>query len=172
MSLHSSWRPSLLTVAITSATITGSYCIYQLISQYGVEGTFWYIWEGDPYPPAARQYFHDLDDSAEAIEEEAKLLDALEEAYERAKLDSIDGSSDATLFTLWTTNMLPQSLEKKMAQLSYDLDKHAAKVDAVPSSKHPDIKKRKKYLSTKIVKLMERADILVKHFQDGQNNEN
>lgn len=167
MSYHSPWRP-LITIAVTSATVATTYSIYQCVSAYGWEGTFWYIWEGDPYPPAVRDQFHALDDAEEAIAAEQELLDVLEEAYARAQLDSVDGSSDANVLSLWTANMQPQSLEKKMAGLSHNLDKCAAQVDAVPSARHNDIKTRKKYLSNQIVQLMERADVLVARFKDGQ----
>ena len=168
MSYHSPWKP-LVSIAITSATAATTYCLYQCVSSYGWEGTFWYLWEGDPYSPAVRSQFHALEDAEDNIVKESEILDALEEAYARAQLDSVDGSSGANLLKLWTNNMLPKSLEKTMAALNHNLDKYAAQVDAVPSKDRTDIKARKKELSNRIVKLMERADVLLKHFKDGQD---
>ena len=159
----SAWRPTILTVAITSITVTSSYCIYSLVSQYGWEGTFWYIWEGDPYPPNVRGEFHALDQVEDDLQKETRVLDRLEEAYQRALLDSVDGAEENTLVELWNNNLPKRNLDKLMARVSYNLDQLAAKVDAVPSQKHVDLKARKKQLSTKIVGVMQRADVYVGH---------
>ena len=58
----------------------------------------------------------------------------------------------------------PSNLEKDLAKLSYDLDKSAAKVDAV-LSKHPDVKSKKKLLSSEIVRLMSSADEFLSLYQ-------
>lgn len=174
--LNSSWRPTLTTIAITSITVTSTYCLYQCVSQYGWEGTFWYIWEGDPYPPQVRNDFHALDDAEKSIQKEARILDRLEEAFQRAKLDSVDGSSESTIVELWNKNLLQnnsnnkhnKNLEKTLAGVSYNLDQYAAQVDAVPSKHHPDLKSRKKLLSNQIVQLMQRADVYMTHYQGGQ----
>jgi len=173
------WRPTLTTVALTSVTVTTSYLVYQLVSQYGLEGTFWYIWEGDPYPPNVREQFHALDAVEESLCQQDRLLDAVEEAYERAKLECVDEASDATILDAWNNNILSNkkskggnlNLERTLAALSYNLDKYAAQIDAVPSKGHQDIKPRKKSLSVRIVRLMQRTDIYVSHFKHGQQKE-
>lgn len=176
MSPDSSWRPSLVTMAVTSISVTASYCLYQCVSQYGWEGTYWYLWEGDPYPPAVRKEFLALDQVQAALRTEGRSLDRLEEAYERAKLDSIDGSSNTTLVGLWDTSVIrsykkaknAMTLEKLLAKVSYNLDKYAAQVDAVPSKKHSNLKPRKKDLSNQIVQLMQRADVYLELYKGGR----
>ena len=171
-----SWRPSLTTLAVTSVTVTSTYFLYQCVSQYGWEGTYWYIWEGDPYPPNVREEFHALDQVETSLRKEERSLDRLEEAYERAKLDSVDGSSEALIVTLWDTNLLnsykkkknAMTLEKLLAKVSYNLDQYAAKIDSVPSKKHRDLKPRKKEISNQIVQLMQRADVYVARYKGGQ----
>ena len=103
-------------------------------------------------------------------------MDRLEEAYERAKLDSVDGSSNVTLVGLWETHVInsykkpknSMSLEKLLAKVSYNLDKYAAQVDAVPSKKHKDLKPRKKDISNQIVQLMQRADVYLELYKGGR----
>ena len=165
---HNSWRPTLTTIAITSITITSSYYCYQLVSQYGWDGAFWYIWEGSPYPPQVRKEFETLEDVEENIEKESQILDRLEEAYERAQLDSVDGSSEATIVELWNSNLPKRNLEKLIGRVSYNLDLFASNVDAVPSKQDAALKARKKQVSNQIVKLMQRADVYVAHYQNGQ----
>ena len=172
MSYHnynSSWRPTLTAIALTSITVTSSYYCYQLVSKYGWEGTLWYIWEGSPYPPELRNEFQSLDDVETSIEKEDRILDRLEEAFERARLNSVDGSSQATLVEEWNSNLPKRNLEKLVGRVSYNLDLYAAKIDAVPSKKHPVLKTRKKQLSNQIVILMQRADIYVGCYQKGQS---
>jgi hypothetical protein len=55
----------------------------------------------------------------------------------------------------------------QLAKLSYELDQRAAKVDQVILSDedHVDIKLRKKALSKRIVRLMERTDRLILFYQ-------
>jgi hypothetical protein len=168
---YNSWRPSLATIALSSVATVSAFCLYQCVSQYGWEGTYWFIWEGSPYPPQVREEFRTLDDVEDSLEAEARILDRLEEAYERAQLDSIEGASDATLLELWNINLPKRNLEKLISRLSYNLDLYASKVDAVPSSKQSDLKIRKKNLSSRIVELMKRADVYVAHYQAGQQKD-
>ena len=107
-------------------------------------------------------------------------MDRLEEAYERAKLDSVDGSSNVTLVGLWDIHVInsykkpknSMSLEKLLAKVSYNLDKYAAQVDAVPSKKHKDLKPRKKDISNQIVQLMQRADVYLELYKGGRVDKN
>jgi hypothetical protein len=170
-SQYNSWRPSLATIALSSVVTVSAFCLYQCVSQYGWEGTYWYIWEGSPYPPQVREEFCTLDDVEDSLEAEARILDRLEEAYERAQLDSIDGASDATLLELWNINLPKRNLEKLITRVNYNLDLYASKVDAVPSSKQSDLKIRKKKLSSRVVELMKRADVYVAHYQAGQQKD-
>lgn len=168
---HSPWRPTLATIVITSITVTTTYFGYQLVSQYGLEGTFWYIWEGSPYPPQVRTEFETLQEVETSIAKEDQVLDRLEEAYQRALLESVDGSSEATIVEVWNATLPKQNLEKLIGRVSYNLDLFAAKVDAVPSKQTPALKARKKQLSNQIVKLMQRADIFVTFYQEGQKQQ-
>lgn len=168
MSSHnSSWRATLTTIALTSITVSSSYFLYQLVTHYGWEGSFWYVWEGSPYPPKIRKEFEALDSVADNIEKEDRILDRLEEAYARAQLDSIDGSSEATIVELWNINLPKRNLEKLIGRVSHNLDLFAANVDAVPSKQILALKVRKKQLSNHIVSVMQRADVYVGHYQEG-----
>jgi hypothetical protein len=171
MSYHNSWRPTLTTLALASLAVTSSYFGYQLVSHYGWEGAFYYIWEGSPYPPELRTEFETLDDVEDKIDKEARILDRLEEAYERAQLDSVDGSSDATILDLWNANLPKGNLEKLVGRISHNLDLFASRVDAVPSKQNAALKARKKELSNAIVTVMQRADVYVAHFQNGQKSQ-
>ena len=171
------WRP-VVTVAVTSITVTSTYYLYHYVSKYGWEGTFWYIWEGDPYPPNVRDYFHALDDIQEMLQQEQVMLDRLEETYQRAKLDCVDEAADDTINDAWNANILAAkntngnfNLERTLAMLSYNLDQCAAQVDAVPSKQHHDLKPRKKALSNQIEQMMQRADVFMGHYQDGQKQQ-
>ncbi|CAB9506072.1 expressed unknown protein [Seminavis robusta] len=167
----SSWRPSFVSLAFTTVAATSTYYLYQCVSQYGWEGTLWLIWEGDPYPPLVRDEFHALRDVEASLDGEAKILDRLEEAYQRAQLDSVDGASSATLLEQWNQNLPKRNLDKLMARVNHNLDLFASKVDAVPSNKHADLKPLKKQLSNRIVQLMKRADICVAQYSAGQQQQ-
>jgi len=137
------------------------------------------VWEGSPYPPVVRQEFSSLDQIERSLKTESRSLDRLEEAYERAKLNSVDGATSATIISNWDTHVQnsykkpknAMTLEKLLAKISYNLDQCAAKVDAVPSKKHKDLKSRKKVLSNEIVKLMARADTYLELFKEAQRQQ-
>lgn len=180
---YNSWRSSSLvtTVALSSVATLSAVCLYQCVSQYGWEGTFWYLWEGSPYPPDVREEFRTLDDVEDSLEAETRILDRLEEAYQRAQLDSLDegASVDANFLELWNGNLPKRNLEKLLTRINHNLDWYASKVDAIVTSsssisqqqQHSDLKIRKKKLSSRIVELMKRADIYVAHYQVGQQKE-
>lgn len=168
---HYHERPSLVSVASATTAVvligTSSYWLYQCVSDYGWEGTLRYIWEGDPYPDQIRLYLDSLDDVERSLGHEATLLSSLEEGLERARLDSIDDSSPSSILKMWESNTPIQDLQMQLAKLSYELDQRAAKVDQVILSDedHVDIKLRKKALSKRIVRLMERTDRLILFYQ-------
>jgi hypothetical protein len=160
------WLPAL----ISTAAIVGvsAYWFNSLVSEYGYEGALSYIWEGDPYP--------DIRDRMDALEEaekqaskqESKLV-RMEETLERSHLDSIDAADTSSVIALWQSH-LPASfdLRTKLALLSSDFDKMAAKVDGVVSGGSDILKTKKGTLSRRLVKLMERVDALISFFTRGQ----
>ena len=147
---HSPW------VGLAGATLTAaaSYMIYRSIEEYGLDGTIRYIWVGDPYPDKAREYKELLDKAAKSRSKEENRLNEIEEALDRARLDSVDDSTNHKKATkeiviAWIANY--PTLEKSLAQSSHTLDKVAAQVDGVLLSKvdsnskiSQDLKKRKK----------------------------
>jgi hypothetical protein len=168
---HQHERPSLFSVAtVTTAVVliaTSSYWIYQCVSEYGVDGTMRYIWEGDPYPEKIRVYLDALDDVERSLEHEVTLLCSLEEGLERAGLDCIDDSSPASILKIWESNCPIQDLQMQLAKLSYELDQYASRVDQLilSDADHANIKERKKAQSKRIVRFMERTDCLVSFYQ-------
>jgi hypothetical protein len=168
--------PSVFSVATaTTAALlmgTSSYWIFQCVSEYGWEGTLRYIWEGDPYPGRIRDYIDALNDVEECLEHASALVSSLEEGLQRAGLDSIDDCSPAAVMIIWESNS-SIDLQKQLAKMSYDLDQYAAKVDQVILSDQDqaDIKQRKKMLSKRIVRLMERTDSLVVFYKKAKGVE-
>lgn len=171
----SSNRSTLIGVASATVTAAVSYMLYQSISQYGVEGTIRYIWVGDPYHALQRQYLTILKKGAQARIKEEKRLNEIEEALDRARLDSIDDhtrketTTTREIVKAWIENY--PSLEKSLAQTSQTLDRLAAQVDGVllsktdPNSKiSQEIKREKKLLSKQLVLDMERCDALICSF--------
>jgi hypothetical protein len=167
-------RPSALIGAVaTAATAAASYWIYQSVSQYGWDGTLRYVWEGDPYSPHVRASMETMEQAEQARHVLETLISTIEEALERARLDSIDdAASTKEIGKLWMANFAPSNLETSLTKLSYTLDKLAAKVDGVlvaggdqHSSVQQDLKRRKKLLSKQIVLAMERADALLAAYE-------
>ena len=187
-------RPLILAAA-TSAAAAASYWMYQTVSSYGWEGTLRYIWEGDPYSPRVREFMDILDDCENSKQQQEEVIWNIEEALERARLDSIDddlpvvatrtaadssSSSSATtnkeVVRLWIRNFAPigGDLERSLAQLSHVLDELAAQVDSIlvsmevgadNSQTWNEIKKRKKLLSKQLVLDMERTDALMASYK-------
>ena len=85
---------------------------------------------------------------------EMNRLEQVEISIETARLNSVDGSDDQIL------EQYPQ-IKKDLSMVSYRLDKVAAEVDSVQSHGNVEVKRRKKYLSNKLVCMMERADSLI-----------
>eukprot|EP00527_Entomoneis_sp_CCMP2396_P002132 CAMPEP_0198141844 /NCGR_PEP_ID=MMETSP1443-20131203/4779_1 /TAXON_ID=186043 /ORGANISM="Entomoneis sp., Strain CCMP2396" /LENGTH=250 /DNA_ID=CAMNT_0043804715 /DNA_START=163 /DNA_END=915 /DNA_ORIENTATION=- len=181
------WKTTVTVVSILSITGVSAYFFWTLVQQYGLEGARNYIWEGDPYPHI-RQYLNALDSISKQLSKEEKQLAILQEALERAQLDSVDQGQtdeqgDTTLLTAWQENIQKSrssmsnnkialsfatsavDLTLILGGLSYKLDQLAAKIDAVPSAQDKIVKKNKKNLSTRIVKLMGLADQLIALYQ-------
>jgi hypothetical protein len=172
-------RPSaLIGVAATAVTAAASYWIYQAVSQYGWNGTIWYVWEGKPYSPRVRESMETLEQAGRSLRVLENLIDAIEEyfskhdaaASERACLDSIDDAAlTEEIGRLWMADFSPPTLETTLIKLIYTIDKLAAKVDGVlaavedggeNSRGQQDLKRWKKVLSKQIVLAMQRADTL------------
>ena len=155
-----------LVTASAFVLISGGLAIgfAQLVSRYGWNGALNYVWEGDPYPNL-RDHLNALNRVEKTLDKEDRQLNRLEEALERARLDSIDDAAadnDASIHAQWEANV-KKDLHKQLARLSYDLDRWAAQIDEIPGIEQGNVnlKLQKKSLSTKVVRLMERADVLI-----------
>lgn len=174
-----------------AASMAASYMMYKSVAAYGWTGTLRYIWEGDPYGPKIRDDLTTLDEAEELQVVYESQLNEIEEALERARLDSVDvGSSSSTanetnrkkqtkeIVKLWMMNFEPKNLEKTLHGLSHKLDELIASVDAVLTLKEEnnsssslssqilkDIKRRKKLLSKQLFLYMERCDALLASYQ-------
>jgi hypothetical protein len=155
-----------------SIAAAASYMLYHSVSEYGWNGTIMLIWEGDPYTEQAREYLEILD-SATRIQERQELeINIIEEALERARLDSVDDKDSISTKELWA-NYYPSHLEKVLVGMSDKLDKVAAKVDGVLLSSRLDsapqvfqkIRQKKKLLSKQLVLNMERCDALMASYE-------
>jgi hypothetical protein len=162
-------------IAGATLSVAASYWMYQSVSEYGLEGTFRYIWEGDPYTPAIREYVETLEQAEKSRVTQELRINAIEEALERARLDSVDDvRTTKEVVRLWMANYAPKNLEKSLADLSNLLDRLAAQVDGIVLSKGDanasshvlqELKRRKKLLSKQLVLDMERCDVLTASYQ-------
>ena len=173
---HSSKRLSIGTFAGATLAVAVCTVFYNtLVQEYGWNGAIRYIWEGEPYPPAIQALLDSLSNAEQSRLAQAAALNAIEEALERARLDSVDDErTTKAVVQRWAEYYLPQSLEKSLAGHSHALDKLAAQVDAVIlEGRHyttnnqvvQDIKRRKKLLSEEIVVDMEKCDAFVAYYQ-------
>lgn len=152
------------------------YFLAGLLREYGLSGTFNYIWEGDPYPQI-REYLNALDCVENNLRKESSTIDILQEALQGAqstcnKSSPVGKPEVQIVVELWQRRMDAinngkSNLKSILGSLSYRLDALAAKVDAVPGdvSQATIVKKRKKMLSTQVVELMERTDQLISTLQ-------
>jgi hypothetical protein len=180
----SSNRIPWLGIAGATLSAAASYCfLHQSVSnKYGWEGALRYIREGDPYAPVIREYMRILDLVEKSGVAQEIRINTVEEALERAKLDSgVDADSRATttkeeiVLKLWIEYYSPTSLKKALGDISHILDRLAAQVDGVllsttedgSASSHilTELKRRKKLLSKQLVLDMERCDALITFFQ-------
>lgn len=157
-------------VATTIAVATlgvGALSFAQLVREYGFKGALRYIWEGEAYSSDIQTLLNTLNDAQEGRDTQESRLSAIEEALERARLDSVDDARATKAIVLrWIENYRPNNLETTLADLSDKLDKLASKVDSVALSEAyvdsprvlQDIRRRKKLLSKQLVLDMERCD--------------
>lgn len=154
--------------AVASLVGFSAYWFHGLVSLYGWEGAVNYIWEGDPYPNL-RERLDKLKAVARKIAKPEKLLNSFETALERANLDSIQEADASSVVQQWQAN-LPASIDlrTRLGILSSDLDKLAAQVDGVVSEGSTVLKDRKKDLSKRLVRFMERTDKLIAFYKQGR----
>lgn len=152
--------------AVTTAGFLGfifSVWLHRSVKDHGWEGTLRYIWEGDFYSSGVRDILDMLDELETQVAIQVSIAELIETSFDRAKLDSVDDDQSQVKKQEWN-NAHPGNLEKDITKLSYDLDKLAAKIDSVRPI-HTDIKTRKKLLSNRVVRVMERVDVLLGLYQ-------
>ena len=159
-----SWASIATSVTMIAVVSASSYWMYQLVGAYGWDGALRYIWEGDPNPQNVRERIDTLRMINRKLDQKQKSLSSLQEGLERARLDSVDGSSTDEIRKLWEKNIPDKDLRQKLALISYDLDQLAAKIDGVTAGDEDKIKQTKKTMSSRVVKLMEGADSLITAF--------
>jgi hypothetical protein len=167
--------PLIAAAGVTVVAVAGVIFHKSLVEEYGWEGALRYVWEGEPYSPSIQALLNPLKDAEKARVVQEARLNAIEEALERARLDSIDDARTTKAIVLrWKENYRPRDLEKTLGDLSATLDKLAAQADAVilsgtDSSSNSrvtqDIKRRKKVLSKQLVLDMERCDAFMTCYQ-------
>lgn len=158
------------TIALSTAAAATSFFLYQSVTEYGVEGTMRYIWEGEPYSPRIREYLNTLEKAATDLEKQQATIAAIEEALERARLNSVDGASTMEVAKVWVETFRPKNLEKCLAQLDNEIDKISARVDGIvlagdASSGADIVKKKKKNLSKNLLLAGERTDALLASYK-------
>ncbi len=158
------------------AALTAGVIFHQtLVVKYGWEGALRFVWEGEPYSPRIQAILDSLSEAEKSRVAQEARMNSIEEALERARLDSIDDvRTSKAIVNRWAANYGPLNLEKSLAELSATLDRLAAKVDAVILSSSDidknarvvqEIKQRKKLLSKQLVLDMERCDAFMSCYQ-------
>jgi len=163
------------TFAVAVVTVVVSYAAYELhrsVRDHGWEGTFRYIWQGDPYQPKLREYIEVLEESEFdlSVYRIEDRLCGLEESLDMAT-SSFSSSLTTTTITIngtiiekWNRSWMEHpansydnnvggngslTLERSLADLSDRLDKIASRVDGVILS---STSLNDNYLSQKIKK--------------------
>lgn len=184
---------SLKSASVAAATIlTTTLLIYKhkTIKTYykehrGYKGLLRYIWVGDYLPPKLRQSMDKLDQVEIRITKSDEQLEQIEVLIERARLESVDGSTtnigtrddegtsiqqkqsqsiNDKITQEELTNRLFQQYPKlrtKIGIFSNKLDTLAACIDDIKSHSDDEVKTRKKYLSNRIVELMNGLDGMI-----------
>ena len=162
-SINNAARPLIYGVSAVAAT-----AVTFLVHRYGFRGTLRLLWEGDHLPPEIRDALDILNDVEQRLmPKEQHRLEQIEVTIETAKLNSVDGpsgkSSQVEGKEIRDSNILEQSprLKKDLSTLSDRLDKLAAKVDSVRSRNDPQLKNRKKCLSSELVSFADRCDSII-----------
>ena len=156
---------------VAGATLLGASALWfsYLLHGHGFEGALRFIWDGDPNPEDIRELMNTLSSAEKELNRRAQTISTLEEGLQRARLDTIDDPDPSAILDLWRRNLTKnfQDLRTRLALLSTDLDKLAARVDQVlpPQESGEEVGHRKKALSKRVVALMERADALIELFR-------
>ena len=160
---QSKWNFALEATTISLLGLS-SYWFYQCIQAYGWHGTIRYIWEGDPLPQEVRQFVDVIKAVSQALDEHNTEISILEEALERARLDTIDDMNPVAVLQYWREDLhhTTYDLRKDLARISFDLDVLASKIDQIPGKE--EVRPQKKVLSSRTVLLMTRTDRLLVFF--------
>jgi len=179
---------SIKTASIATATILSTaLLIYQkdtIKASYtkhrGYKGILQLIWVGDYLPPKLRKSMNELDKVEVRIVKSDQQLEQIEVLIEKARLESVDGSTKLTprmkngnsskpqpqaqVSQEELTNRLFQQypqLRTKIGIFSNKLDTLAACIDDIKSHSDEEVKSRKKALSNRIVALMNGLDDMI-----------
>ena len=178
---------SVKTASIATATILSTaLLLYQkdtikaFYTKYrGYKGILQLIWVGDYLPPKLRKSMNELDKVEVRIVKSDQQLEQIEVLIERARLESVDGSTKLTprmkngnskpqpqaqISQEELTNRLFQQypqLRTKIGIFSNKLDTLAACIDDIKSHSDDEVKSRKKALSNRIVALMNSLDDMI-----------
>jgi len=166
-------------VTASAVLVVGIIFYKTLVEEYGWVGAFRYVWEGEPYSPHIQSILDSLDDAEKRRALQESRLSGIEETLERARLDSVDDTSEVrwlpatknratkAIVLRWVNYYKPRNLEVALGEISAALDKVAAEVDAVllsdadarcASRVVQQIKQRKKLLSKQMVSFWHRGD--------------
>ena len=179
--------PSIKTATIATATILSTaLLLYQkdtikafYTKHRGYKGILQLIWVGDYLPPKLRKSMNELDKVEVRIVKSDQQLEQIEVLIEKARLESVDGSTKLTprmkngnskpqpqaqISQEELTNRLFQQypqLRTKIGIFSNKLDTLAACIDDIKSHSDDEVKSRKKALSNRIVALMNSLDEMI-----------
>ena len=177
------------TVLTTTLLFYNHKTIQTYYKEYrGYKGLLRYIWVGDYLPPKLRQSMDKLDQVEIRITKSDEQLEQIEILIERTRLESVDAGSTTTKNNATSksdegassihqqsineekitqeelTNRLFQQYPKlrtKIGIFSNKLDTLAACIDDIKSHSDDEVKARKKYLSNRIVELMNGLDGMI-----------
>lgn len=183
---ESSSHTTLATVTAGTAIVAvGAFFLRNSIKENGWEGTLRYIWEGDVYSGDMRVHVDSLEKAEVARAIQESRLSSMEEALERARLESVDETnvedegkrsnvqSRKDIAQKWVSSF-DGDLSRTLADVSDKLDKVASQVDEVIFSLSElnadnllmrQLRQRKKLLSKTIILDMERCDALIASYQ-------
>jgi hypothetical protein len=138
----------------------------RLVSLYGFDGTMRIIWEGSPYQPRVRERMEELDEVQDEVDDlDQSILTSLERRFQTMLRSEESRALNPVSSTASHDVLIRQEKESdlrvELAGLSDELDKLAARVDAVASGTDLDVKVRKKAISSNIVEIMGRTDRLL-----------
>jgi hypothetical protein len=175
--------PAIATTALATTALAVGTFLYHNVPEYGWEGTWRLIWEGDAYSPMLRRMVDQLEQAEIDRSLQESRIHGMEAALDLARLNTVDGNdnNNSQVLQKWmeycaVENSSTLGLERSLADVSDRLDKIAATIDSLVLSagaQHDDtssdlvqrIKQRKKLLSKSIVLDMERCDVLMGSYQ-------